>query len=470
MQLDTSANSATYVTTLDPLPNLLNLCPFLNVHSIDVPAEPDTLAAASLSRPGDVLDNWQVELNVPGIKGELSQDHNGGIIVTGGNYGCKITIVTRTKPGKIIICKQSLNGTGSFNFTGDLGPFSISTQSQNGGWSYDSDSSGCGQQCVQDKYSGPGPDSSSWTDGNKGDDGCDGDIDNSKDSSGHSYGLGLTNYNSEPDNSGSGNYQNNSQNGFAEKVFDNLNPGSYSVSESSQAGWDLTALTCSDPDNKTIVNEPAANIQLASGETVVCKFTNAKKKGSIIIQKHSVGGDGTFSFGGDLGSFNLQTANSTASKTFGNLAAGSYSVSENSLTGWKFTSLTCSDPNNKTTVYDSSAKIKLSDGETVTCVFTNTKKSKIVIYKKTGDDNDNCSFSGDLGSFNVPTSGGNGDKIFDNLDSGSYHITESPSGKWSPNSVICAGTGGTITGKTGVTLQLGPGQTVDCTFSDTKQK
>lgn len=98
VQLDTSVNSATYATTLAPVSGSQNLCPFLLVSNIDAPAEPDTLASAILTRPSDTLDNWQVRLTVPGIKGQISQNHLGGIVVTGGSFACQITVSTNTTP------------------------------------------------------------------------------------------------------------------------------------------------------------------------------------------------------------------------------------------------------------------------------------------------------------------------------------------------------------------------------------
>ena len=96
--LDTSVNNATYMTTLAPVSGQQNLCPFLQVSSQDTPAEPDTLPSAALTRPSDITDNWQVRLLTPGIRGQISQDHQGQIIVSGGDYSCQISITTDTQP------------------------------------------------------------------------------------------------------------------------------------------------------------------------------------------------------------------------------------------------------------------------------------------------------------------------------------------------------------------------------------
>ncbi|MDR3643417.1 MAG: hypothetical protein P4L74_07405 [Candidatus Doudnabacteria bacterium] len=406
VQLDTSSNGATYTTGLTPLPGLQNLCPFLNISSIDSPAEPDTLGAATLKRPGDTVDNWQVQLSVPGIKGELSQDHAGGIIVQGGNFGCKITITTTTDPGTIIICKNSVGGTGTFNFTGDLGKFSIQTSlpAKNNGVSSN------GQQtdpCSQP----PCPASDDHTTGsNSGIDDKTKCITNTTvtnynsstiinvqntgaGSGGNVIGTNSGDVNGGKNTSGSatsnssvttyGNSINSSvttggSNGSGNQIFANLQSGSYTVSESSSTNWSLSSLTCKDPANNSMVSASSAKIQLDSGETVICTFVNEQNTGKIIIRKKTDGGNGSFGFTGNLGQFNITTASGLGSKTFSGLTPGVYTVTEPAdQKGWSLTGLTCSDPGGNSQANNRSAIIRLAPGETVTCTFTNSKKGKL---------------------------------------------------------------------------------------------
>ena len=66
-----------------------NLCPFLE--KVSVEAEGDTEDAASM----DVNDNsdiWTIYFQVPAIFGNVSQDHIGGVITEGGEYGCDVSI------------------------------------------------------------------------------------------------------------------------------------------------------------------------------------------------------------------------------------------------------------------------------------------------------------------------------------------------------------------------------------------
>src|SRR5207249_4764096 len=67
-----------------------------------------------------------------------------------------------------------------------------------------------------------------------------------------------------------------------------LNPGTYSVSETPLAGWDLTGATC-DNGNST------GAITLAAGQTLTCTFTNTQR-GHIIVKKVTNPGGSSQSF------------------------------------------------------------------------------------------------------------------------------------------------------------------------------
>ena len=65
---------------------------------------------------------------------------------------------------------------------------------------------------------------------------------------------------------------------------------------------------------------------------------------------------------------------------------------------------------------------------------------------------------------------GSGDKTFEDLDSGTYHVTEKPGAKWLPASVICTNSSGTVVGKDFAHIKVGDGETVDCSFYNAKKK
>jgi hypothetical protein len=92
------------------------------------------------------------------------------------------------------------------------------------------------------------------------------------------------------------------------------------------------------------------------------------EKGRIEIEKKTVpsGDPATFGFTGDI------TATLGDGQSDGKAVdAGTYTVSETALAGWTLTDITCNDTNS--TDAGNTATFKVEAGETVRCVFTNTK-------------------------------------------------------------------------------------------------
>ena len=177
-----------------------------------------------------------------------------------------------------------------------------------------------------------------------------------------------------------GSFQITTSGGSGSQTFASLVPGSYTVTESAPpSGWDFTSLVCVDPDGGTTVVGQTATIDLDAGETVTCTYTNTKR-GTIVINKNTVGGDDTFNFttsgtGGLPPSFQITTSGGSGSQTFTNIVPGSHTVTEDVATlppNWSFTSLVCVDPDGGTTVVGQTATIDLDAGETVTCTYTDT--------------------------------------------------------------------------------------------------
>lgn len=158
------------------------------------------------------------------------------------------------------------------------------------------------------------------------------------------------------------------------KMFLHVTPGLYSVSETDVTGWDLTSATCSDGSSLDSIN-------IAAGENVTCTFTNTKL-GKIIIEKQTLpdGSLESFDFVSDydVNGFSLTDGQQNES---GYLLPGSYSVDENTPSGWDM-GYSCSDESTK----DS---INLQAGEIVTCTFTNTQRGSIYGYKYEDSDGSN---------------------------------------------------------------------------------
>ena len=170
-----------------------------------------------------------------------------------------------------------------------------------------------------------------------------------------------------------------------------LNPGSYTVTEQSKTGWDLSSLSCRDQDQGTTTDSMTANIDLDPGEEIYCIFDNTQR-GTIVINKTTIGGNGIFDFTSDLGNFSITTSGNAGSQTFSNVLPGEYEVSEDDPTpSYDLTNLDCVDPNQDSTFEGSMANIDLDPGETVTCTFTNTQRGSIQ-GKKFEDINNNGSW------------------------------------------------------------------------------
>jgi uncharacterized cupredoxin-like copper-binding protein/plastocyanin len=258
-----------------------------------------------------------------------------------------------------------------------------------------------------------------------------------------------------------------------------LVPGTYSVTETALAGWDLTGLSCTDPSGAPVVAGNKATINLAAGETVDCTFTNTKR-GKITIVKDAVPNDAQdFAFtttGTGLSSFNLDDDSNITlsnSRTFTNLVSGAYSVTEGAVAGWDLTGLTCNDANGTTNLGTRTTSIALDPGEEVTCTFTNTKRGTIIVEKQT-----NPNAAPGLFTFTGTAAGtiaDNGTITVANLVPGTYTSTEAdPSGILFALTSITCNDGSSANPSSGnlatrtATFKLDPGETVRCVFTNTK--
>jgi hypothetical protein len=142
------------------------------------------------------------------------------------------------------------------------------------------------------------------------------------------------------------------------------------------AGWDLTGLTCNDANGSVNPMTRAASIALDPGENVTCTFTNTKR-GTIIVEKQTNpnAAPGLFTFTGTAAG----TIADNGTITVSNLVPGTYTSTEAdpSVILFALTSIVCNDGSsaNPSTgnLATRTATFKLDPGETVRCVFTNTK-------------------------------------------------------------------------------------------------
>ncbi len=224
-------------------------------------------------------------------------------------------------------------------------------------------------------------------------------------------------------------------------TFDNLLPDvTYTVTEQTLSGWDLTAINCTQGGRGNI-NTQTATIDLEPGAEVTCTFENTRRA-RIRVDKVTDPSGSTQKFdfsiiGGpenvDI-DFQLSDTDSIFSTRYTLKPGGGYSVTEPEVAGWDLTSVVCSggqDPTN----------IALTPGQTVFCTFTNTQRGSVVGYKydedgKTGldgwkifldtdeqngvwDEEEPYYLSGDDGSF-----------VFQNLVPGNYSVCEEEKDGW----------------------------------------
>jgi uncharacterized repeat protein (TIGR01451 family) len=230
-----------------------------------------------------------------------------------------------------------------------------------------------------------------------------------------------------------------------------LAPGTYSVSETVPAGWDLKSAVCSD-------GSAVGAIALAPGEVVTCVFTN-EKDARIVVEKQTLpnGDPQVFSFDAsyDANGFDLTDGQQNDS---GDLDPGTYSVSENVPAGWDLLSAVCSDQS-------APGAISLQAGEVVTCVFTNEKDARIVVEKQTDPDGTAQPFtftaSYDADGFQLADGQQNdsGD-----LDPGTYSVSETVPVNWNLTSAVCSD------GSAPGAISLQAGEVVTCVFTNTLER
>ncbi|MCI5043421.1 MAG: hypothetical protein MRY72_01890, partial [Aquisalinus sp.] len=183
------------------------------------------------------------------------------------------------------------------------------------------------------------------------------------------------------------------------RVFDNLTAGSFTITETIDADFDVTVL-CSD----TTTGTNSVTIDLAPGADIECVFTNTQKTGTITITKQS-DVTGTFAFTGDLGSFNLMpTASQPASLSFDNLSAGTFRISETLDTDFIIEEIICTNGDQGDT-QTGVLTVKLEPDDHVTCTFKNVQKTgSITIVKQIDNDESLFRFtSNNLGQFSIQT-------------------------------------------------------------------
>lgn len=252
-------------------------------------------------------------------------------------------------------------------------------------------------------------------------------------------------------------------------VFDNLAPGSYTLTETQIDGFDLTGLSCNVPVDK---GDYGFTVVMIGSLDVVCTFVNTQRGGIIVAKQTEPDGDeALFEFSGDASG--VIGDNGTIEVM--NLRPGAYTSEETIAAGWDLVSIVCNDDNSGANdLNPAQADFVVDPGEIVTCTFLNIKQGSIVVNKTAIGDDGTFSFERSWGAdFDIATTAGTGSASFNNLSASdevanaTYSVSEITEGldRWTYDGVVCTGNDGV---EDNGAIDLDPGETVNCVFTNTK--
>jgi hypothetical protein len=257
-------------------------------------------------------------------------------------------------------------------------------------------------------------------------------------------------------------------------TFDNLEDDVYTVIEAPVAGWTLTAAACEDDVGavESSLVEGALSVGVANGQNVTCTFTNVQQ-GIAVVRKEVLPADDTtgFEFSGNIAG--TISGGNELSLVIPVPPAEGLTSTELVPAGWDLVSIECDDENSSGS--GDTATFNVEPGEIVTCVFTNVKQGNIRIDKTAIGDDGEFFFSRNFGDdFSIVTSGGSGSQLFAGLSASdevietSYSVSEITDslGRWDYDGVVCTGADGVA--EDNLAIDLEPGETVNCVFTNTK--
>ncbi|MDQ1314752.1 MAG: hypothetical protein QG662_861 [Pseudomonadota bacterium] len=268
----------------------------------------------------------------------------------------------------------------------------------------------------------------------------------------------------------------------ASRVFSSLDPGSYSVTESATAGWNLSDLTCTNQNGYVSTFTPnlatgSVSVDLIAGSDLVCRFVNVAVPvpGSYTLtvvksaEPHSAQLF-DFTLTGQP-AFQLSDP-SDPSRSFSLTPGSAYTLTEAAVGGWT-TALTCSDPSVVVAGATATLPATIVDGSSVTCVYTNTQLASVTIAKIAAEATPlSYAFTSTLpggAAFNLASGGS---LPLAGILPGVYTVTEGalPNG-YSLLNINCSDLTGRSSFTTDITtrtatLTVGAGANVTCTFNN----
>ena len=155
-----------------------------------------------------------------------------------------------------------------------------------------------------------------------------------------------------------------------------LAAGTYTITQSPEAAWPLTALSCTTGESVDLANR-RVTITLGATEFATCTFTNVTQS-LTIVQDTQPDAPEDFAYTGCLGTgcstFSLDDDTDgtlPATVTGAELAPGTYTITQAPEAAYDLTGLSCS-PSEATSLATRTATVNLAAGEHVTCTFTDT--------------------------------------------------------------------------------------------------
>jgi hypothetical protein len=261
----------------------------------------------------------------------------------------------------------------------------------------------------------------------------------------------------------------------------------YTVSEAEGTGTSLSkydsSVVCKDGDVTVASGSGTslAGVPVVQGRNVVCTFTNARRKGSITVVKQLVPSS-------DAGAFDLKVGGDVVKAGAGDgdsgtksVAPGTYSVSETGAEGTSlqdYDSAVACEKNGqayKAGAGTSIGALEVDSDDAVVCTITNTRLGTVKVEKQTDPaTDDSFHFSSNLpgGGFDLSD---RGVETVTRVLPGTYEVTEDdPTPGYDLTALSCddgqSQTPSTTSkGERTATIEVDPGETVRCVFTNTRR-
>ena len=195
-----------------------------------------------------------------------------------------------------------------------------------------------------------------------------------------------------------------------------VTPGQYVVRQETHTGWKLASVECTDPEGEGTWGDASnrtATINMDADEEIVCTFTNVPATGDVNLHQTTVPQDPTiFHYMTEFSTLDLaDDGNEGGDGTwrdggFGGITEGTYTLTQWAVPGYPVTDITCSDPDNGTTVdvANGTVTLDIDADEVIDCTFVNgapvpTTGNITIDLDVVPDAEIDIPFSGDLGEF-----------------------------------------------------------------------